>query len=70
MKGVMMDKIKKRKRERVNEDIWIEAYYDINDVADKLNELVEGYNELSNEGMENNTSINYIMEWIREHDKE
>ena len=36
-----MDKIEKRKRERVNDDIWIEACWDIDDVVDKVNELVE-----------------------------
>ncbi len=41
-----MDKIKKRKRERINNDIWIEAHWSIDDVANKVNKLVEGYNEI------------------------
>ena len=36
-----MDKIKKHKRERVNDNIWIEAHWSIDEVADKVNELVE-----------------------------
>ena len=41
-----MDKIEQCKGERVNKDIWIEAYWDIKDIANKVNELIEGHNEI------------------------